>query len=295
MAHTQDTLSKNIIDLTDDGQEDKLQLLSSAASRAGEAAPRLANNFESAGLEKGQMYLAQSNPPISNTMSDSVRETPAKSRIRRQAAVHASHTLTEVYKTLNPLEEKLQASTTTPKELGRLRKDEWTPSSHGSRSTEEPDVRSRFGTDVTTCPTSLVDRDPNRRRKVSIEGPSSSKKRKRPSPSPEQESPSKLARTAGYQIQDPMPGKGETSQTSSSEPSLSTIRDCQRVLPPNFPNFRVNAKSSFEHYYTDSDSRLAEILEQLISKTLDNQKRRYKYTLPKHQLKSICKAVSHSL
>ena len=241
------------------------------------------------------MYLAQPNPPISNTMSDSIRETPPKNRIRRQAAVHASHTLTEVYKTLNPLEEKLEASTTTPKKLGRPRKDEWTPTSHGSRSTEESDVRPRFGTDVTTSPTSLVDRDPNRRRKVSIEGPSTSKKRKRPSLSPEQESPSKLARTARYQIQDPMPGNGETSQTSSSEPSLSTIRDCQRVLPPNLPNFRVNAKSSFEHYYTNSDSRLAEILEQLISKTLENQKRRYKYTLPKHQLKSISKAVSHSL
>ena len=239
------------------------------------------------------MYLAQSNLPISKTISDSIRETPPNNRIRRQAAVHASHTLTEVYKTLNPLEEKLEAATTTPKKLGRPRKDEWTPTSHGTRSTEESDVRLRFGTDVTTSPTLLVDRDPTRGRKVSIEGPSSSKKRKRPSLSPEQESPSKLVRTARYQTQDPILGNGETSQTSPSEPSLSTVRDCQRVLPPNFPNFRVNTKSSLEHY--NSDSRLAEILEQLISKTLDNQKRRYKYTLPKHQLRSISKAVSHSL
>lgn len=295
MAHTQDALSKNIIDLTDDYQEDSLQLLSSAASRAGDAASRLANNFGSAVLDNGRMYLAQLTPPVSNTMSDSLRETPAKSRIRRQAAVHASHTLTEVYKTLNPLEEKLQASTTTPKKLGRPKKDEWTPSSHGSRSTEESDVRPRYVMDVTGSPTSIVTHDPNRRRKVSMEGPSSSKKRKRSSLSPEQESPSKLVRTAGLQIQDSLPGNGDTSRTSSSEPSLSTSRDCQRVLPRNFPNFRVTAKSSFEHYYTDPDSRLPEIIQELISTALDNQKRRYKYTLPKHQLRSICKAVSHSL
>ena len=241
------------------------------------------------------MYLTQLNPPISKIISNGIRETPPNNRIRRQAAIHASHALTEVYKTLNPLEEKLEASTTTPKKLGRPRKDEWTPTSYRSRSTEDSNVWPRFGTNITTSPTLLVDRNPTRRRKVSIEGPSSSKKRKRPSLSPKQESPSKLARTARYQTQDPMPGNSETSQTSSSEPSLSTVRDCQRVLPPNFPNFRVNAKSSFEHYYTNSDSRLAEILEQLISKTLENQKRRYKYTLPKHQLRSISKAVSHSL
>ena len=297
MAHPQDALSRNIIDLTDDDQDDSLKVLSSAASRAEEAASRLANRFESVVLQKHRMYLAHltpHRPPASSTVSDNVRETPATNRIRRQAAVHASHTLTEVYKTLNPLEERLQASTTTPKKLGRPRKDEWTPSSHGSRSTDESDVRRRFVTEDAISPTSHVGQglDLNGHRKISMESPLSSKKRKCSSPSLEPGSPSKLARTAGLQLQDSMPDNGDTSRTSSHKPSLQTIRDCQRVMPSDIPNFRFNAKSSYQHYYADSDSRLAEILEELISTTLNNQKRRYKYTLSKDQLNSICKAVS---
>ena len=290
-------MSRNIIDLTDDDQDDSLQILSSAASRAEEAASRMANRFESVVLQKHRMYLAHltpPRPPASSRVSDNVRETPATNRIRRQAAVHASHTLTEVYKTLNPLEERLQASTTTPKKIGRPRKDEWTPSSHGSHSTEESDVRRRFVMEDTISPTSHVGQglDLNGHRKVSMDSPLSSKKRKCPSPSLEPGSPSKLARTAGPQVQDSMPGNGNMSRTSSHEPSVQTIRDCQRVVPRNFPNFRFNAKSSYQDYYADSDPRLAEIIEELISTTLNNQKRRYKYTLSKDQLNSICKAVS---
>ena len=297
MAQTQDALSRSILDLTDNGQNDKLQILSSAASRAEEAASQLANRFESAVLEKHRMYLAHltpHRPPAWSTVSDSIRETPATNRIRRQAAVHASHTLTEVYKTLNPLEERLQASTTTPKKLGRPRKDEWTPSSHGSRSTEEYDVRRRFSTEDAISPTSHAAQglDLDRHRKISIESPLSSKKRKRSSPSLQPESPSKLARTAGLQVQDSMPGNGYTSPTSSHEPPLKTIRDCQRVMPPNTLSFRFNSKSLNQDFSTDSNLRLAQILEELMSTTLKKQKRRYKYTLSKDQLKSICKAVS---
>ena len=297
MAHTQDALPKNIIDLTDGDQDDSLQILSSAATRAEEAASRLANRFESVVLQKHRMYLAlltPPRPPASSTVSNDVRETPATNRIRRQAAVHASHTLTEVYKTLNPLEERLQASTTTPKKLGRPRKDEWTPSTHGSRSTEESDVRRRFETEDTISPTSHAGQglDLNGHRKISMESPLSSKKRKRLSPSLEPGSPSKLARTAGLQVQESMPGNEDRPRTSSHEPSLQMIRDCQRVMPPVVPNFRFTAKSSYQHYYAGSDQRLAEILEELISTTLNNQKRRYKYTLSKDQLNSICKAVS---
>ncbi len=298
MAQTQDALSRNIIDLTDDDQDDNFQILSSAASRAEEAASRLANRFESVVLQKHRMYLTHltpHRPPASSTVSDNVRETPVTNRIRRQAAVHASHTLTEVYKTLNPLEERLQASTTTPKKLGRPRKDEWTPSSHGSRSTEESDVRRRFGTEEAISPTSHVGQglDLNGHRNISTGSPLSPKKRKCPSPSLEPGSPSKLAKTAGLQVQDSMPGNGGTSRISSHEPPLQTIRDCQRAMPRNTPNFRFNAKSSYQDYYADSDSRLAEILEELISTTLNNQKRRFKYsTLSKEQLDSICKAVS---
>ena len=297
MAQTQDALSRNIIDLTDHDQGDSLQILSSAASRAEEAASRLANRFESAVLEKHRMYLAQLTPHralASSTLSDDIRETPATNRVRRQAAVHASHTLTEVYKTLNPLEEKLQASTTTPKKPGRPKKDEWTPGSHGSRSTEESDVRRRFATEDAISPTSHVGQGLHLdgHRKNSIESPLPSKKRKRPSLSLEPGSPSKLARTGGLQVQDFMPGNGHTSPTSSHEPPLQTIRDCQRVMPPNIPNFRFNSKSINQDFYSDSDLRLAEILEELISTISKNQKRRYKYALSKDQLKSICKAVS---
>ena len=297
MAQTQDALSRNIIDLTDHDQDDSLQILSSAASRVEEAASRLANRFESAVLEKHRMYLAQLTPHralASSTLSDNIRENAATNRVRRQAAVHASHTLTEVYKTLNPLEEKLQASTTTPRKLGRPRKDEWTPSSHGSRSTEECDVRQRFTTDDASSPTSNVGRglDLDRHRKSSIEGPLSSKKRKRPSLSLEPGSPSKLARTGGLQVQDSMPGNGHTSPISSHEPQLQTIRDCQRVMRPNDPNFRFTSKSSNQDFYSDSNLRLAEILEDLISTISKSQQRRYKYALSKDQLKSICKAVS---
>ena len=297
MAQMQDAVSRNIIDLTDDDQDDSLQILSLAAPRAKEAASQLANRFESVVLEKHRMYpahLTPHHPLASNTVADNVRETPATDRVRRQAAVHASHTLTEVYKTLNPLEENLQASTTTPKKPGRPRKDEWTPSSHGSRSTEKSDVRRRFTTEDAISPTSHVDQglDLDRHSKISMEGPLSSKKRKRPSPSLEPGSPSKLARTGGLQVQDPMPGNGHTSSISSHEPPLQTIRDCQRDMPPNVPDFRFNSKSLNQDFHSDSDLRLAEILGELISTILKKQKRRYKYTLSKDQLKSICKAVS---
>ena len=297
MARTQDALSKNIIDLTDDYQDDSLRILSSAASKAEEAASRLANGFDSAVLQKHRMYLAHltpPHPPASSTVSDNVRETPATNRIRRQAAVHASHTLTEVYKTLNPLEERLQASTTTPKKLGRPRKDEWTPSSHGSRSTEESDVRRRFATDDIISPTSHVGQglDLNEHRKIVMESPLSSKKRKRLSPSLEPGSPSKHAKTAGLQGQESMPGNEDTPPTSSHEPPLQMIRDCQRVIILVVPNFRFTAKSTYQHYDAISDQRSAEILEELISTTSNNQKKRYKYVLSKDQLKSICKAVS---
>ncbi len=300
MAHSQDPLSKNIIDLTGtEDQDESLQILSSAAWRAEEAASRLANRFESAVLEKHRMYLAHLTPQRSpsSIVSNNVRETPATNRIPRQAAVHASHTLAEVYKVLNPLEERLQASTTTPKKLGRPRKDEWTPSSHSSRGTEESDVRRRTVMDNTISPTFHVGQGLglNGHRKESMESPLSSKKRKFSSPSLEPGSPSKFARTAGLQVQDSVPSERDTSQTSSHEPSLQTIRNCQHVTPLNIPNSRVNAKSSCQDYYArDSEKRLAEMLEQLISPTLRNAKRRYKYTLSKDQLNSICKAVSRS-
>ena len=300
MAQTQNALSRNIIDLTDHDQDDSFQILSSAASRAQEAASRLANHFESAVLEKHRMYLAQLTPHhalASSTLSDNIREIPSTNRVRRQAAVQASHTLTEVYKTLNPLEEKLQASTTTPKKLGRPRKDEWTPSSHGSRSTEESDVRRRFTTEDASSPTSSVGQglDLDRHRNISIEGPIPSKKRKRPRLSPEPGSPSKLARTGGLQFQDSVPGNGDTAPISSHGPPLQTIRDYQRVMRPNVPNFRFTSKSlnqDYQVFYSDADLRLAEILEELISPISKDQKRRYKYALSKDQLKSISKAVS---
>ena len=297
MAQTQNALSRNIIDLTDHDQDDSFQILSSAASRAQEAASRLANHFGSAVLEKHRMYLAYLTPHhalASSTLSDNNREIPSTNRVRRQAAVQASHTLTEVYKTLNPLEEKLQASTTTPKKLGRPRKDEWTPSSHGSRSTEESDVKGRFTTEDPISPTSHAGQglDLDRHRKISIEGPLSSKKRKSPSLSPEPGSPSKLARTGDSQVQDSLSGNGHTSPTSPHEPPLQTIRDCQGVMPRNVPNFRFTSKSSNQDFYSGSDLRSAEVLEEFIYTIAKSQKRRYKYALSKDQLKSISKDVS---
>ena len=56
-------MSRNIIDLTDDDQDDSLQILSSAASRAEEAASRMANHFESVVLQKHRMYLAHLTHP----------------------------------------------------------------------------------------------------------------------------------------------------------------------------------------------------------------------------------------
>ena len=300
MADPQDALSKNIIDLTGtEDQDDSLQILSSAASRAEEAASRLANRFESAVLQKHRMYLAHLTPhgPPSSIVSNIAREIPATNRIPRQAAVHASNTLAEVYKVLNPLEERLQASTTTPKKLGRPRKDEWTPSSHSSCGTEEPDVRRRFVMNDAVSPTSHVGQGLSMKwhRKVSTESPLPSKKRKCPSPSLEPGSPSKIARTTGLQVQDSTPGNGNTSRTSSHEPSLQTIRDCQHVTPPNIPNSRSNAKSPYQDYYAgDSERRLAGMLEQFVFPTLRNAKRRYKYTLSKDELDSICEAVSRS-
>ena len=250
MAYTLDAPSKRIIDLTEaEGEDDNLRTLSTAASRAEMAASRLVTQFESAVLHRHREPTAQLPSPRAQIPTASPRGTQdsvAIGRKPRGAAIDASNQIAEAYRFLNPLEETLEASLTTPKKPGRPKKDEWTPTSHSSGVSEDPWSHRRLVDTYPASPTSGLSKSMvvNGQGKFHLNNkvayPPPLKKRK--VSGPDRGSSAKIMRIEGPQGQDSKEGKNIPSQSSAQEPSLRVIRDCQRVLPPKDAALRTPVK-----------------------------------------------------
>ena len=264
---------------------------------------------------------ARPTTPKTASNRDTDRLTP--SRRPRAAAIDASRSITRDYDFLNPLEERLQASVTTPRKPGRPRKDEWTPtkkptpksgSSQAVGKSEEP---GRFKVTRSRSPNARG-LENHRTKGYSDDGPAGktkdiptlSKKRKHSSWSAEPESPIKLARTEGLQNLLPAITSASLEEISvvGSVPSGSSpqkTRSHQEFnqaenehVRPTFTPQRVTTEpvSALAHSSTSNSGDnefLTEFFSTVVNPVIEKAKKRHKGCLSEKELISIGKSVSH--